>query len=125
MHIFTQLSNEETRSLSNSSIPIIHFHDIFSSKVVFNIMNFLQYNDTNENQTFAKKKEVLSDLLNCNPNYQKRFDFLTAIWGLKMNDIHFILLYSHKGLSIELDADSTSKEANEVLVCLEKILIDK
>ena len=102
-----QLSKKETKDLEWDSTAIEQIICAQQNKILNNklmiLTSFIHTHGLNAADLIKKRKAKLSQLLNCTCNYRIKGEYLSDVYGLSWNNQNFVIYYSKRGLTIQVN----------------------
>lgn len=99
--MLSQLSNKVTKSLEICTRPFYRFDDPVAVADYFSLLDWYRQHGLHPNEHIRKHWDKLTQLLGFSPNYRTRGEYISAVWGLAVNEMQFVLYSSFRGLSIQ------------------------
>lgn len=113
------LSKTETIRLEEESTPISNamndfYHSFPRTKNIpkevtdvqemhYDILGWYSVHGFTTSTAMHKKVAALSELFGSRPSYHKTYNERHAVWGLESNGVKFVVYYSTRGLSIQIE----------------------
>ncbi len=123
-----QLSKKETKDLEWDSTPIQQIilnqqNKILDNKLMI-LTSFIHTHGLNARDLIKKRKDKLSQLLNFTSNYRSKGEYVSDIYGLSWNNEKFIIYYSKRGLTIQVNNRFDNSLMEKFLDELTDLLVD-
>jgi len=123
-----QLSKKETKDLEWNSTPIEQFiltqQNKKLNKKLMILTSWIHTHGLNGNDLMKKRKDTLSQLLKLSPNYRTRGEYVSDVYGLIWNNEKFIIYYSQRGLTVQVNDKFDNNLMENFLDELMELLVD-
>lgn len=119
-----QLSNKRTKELEQSTTPIQNIlqYDTPYMNELFKIQGWYHHHGLTTSHSQKEHVQKLSNLFGYKPNYYATYMYRYATWGFILQDVEFIFYRSKRGVSIQVNPQSSVTEVHDLLKELTNIL---
>ncbi|MNV81853.1 hypothetical protein D3C71_1755470 [compost metagenome] len=123
--MFEQLSNDETKILEHSSTSYVNLgvSDV-DIELVMRVQGWYRTHGL-KNASNKDKVQKLQELIGFKQNYNVRYTNLNAVWGLKWNDVKFVLYRDESGLTIQVEPKLDKNMVKPLLEAIEKVIVNE
>jgi hypothetical protein len=122
--MFKQLSVFETEELAKKSKPLANYVR-FQPEGYAELLNWYSHNNLTTRNTLQEHIDKLINLLQRVPNYEKKYESKTYVWGFnwELPQNNFIVYYSNRGLVIEIDPKFRKSSIIPLVTALSDLLL--
>lgn len=120
--MFKQLSDSETEELIKQSKPLVNFVR-FNPEGYSRLIGWYSHHNLTTRNTLQEHVDKLINLFQRVPNFNKRYESKTFVWGFDWNSNKFVVYYSNRGLVIEIHPKFRKSQLSSLVETLSKILL--